>query len=124
MPNSKININCSATYQSEKSSPKNKIFIFQYTINIRNNTNQYIHLIARHWLITDGNAQIREVYGDGVVGLQPVIHPGKLFSYTSNVVLATAVGVMEGKYQMRRSDGSVFDVPIQKFSLIQPNALH
>ena len=124
MPNSEVDISCLAKYQDEQSSPINNKFVFSYTIRISNNSNQDMVLLNRHWLITDGNAQIREVYGDGVVGQQPRILPGEYFNYTSYAALDTAIGFMEGKYQMCRNDGSVFDAHIQKFNLVQPNALH
>lgn len=124
MLNPEIEVSCIAEYQAKKSSPTNNKFVFSYTIKINNNGNQNIVLLTRHWLITDGNAQIREVYGDGVVGQQPLILPGKHFTYTSYAVLDTAIGFMEGKYKMSRYDGSVFDAHIQKFNLVQPNALH
>ena len=124
MLNKEIDIYCLATYQTDKSSPENNTFIFSYTIKISNNSNQNVSLLTRHWLITDGNAQVREVHGHGVLGQQPLILPGKYFTYTSYAVLDTAIGFMEGKYKMSRSDGSVFDAHIQKFNLIQQNAVH
>ena len=124
MLNPEIDVNCIAEYLAEKSSPTNNKFVFSYTIKISNNSDQNIILLTRHWLITDGNAQTREVYGDGVIGQQPLILPGDFYSYTSYAVLDTAIGFMEGKYKMSRSDGSTFNAHIQKFNLIQPNALH
>lgn len=124
MLNPNIDIICLATYQVEKSSPSLNKFVFSYTIKISNNSNQKITLLTRHWLITDGNAQIREVYGDGVVGQQPLILPGRYFSYASYAVLSTPIGFIEGKYKMRNSSGSVFDVHIQKLNLTQPHAIH
>ena len=124
MHNPKIDISCLATYQEEESLPILNRFVFRYTIKISNNSRQKVTLVARHWLITDGNAQIREVYGDGVVGQQPLILPGSYFTYASYAVLDTPVGFMEGKYKMRNNDGSVFDVHVQKFNLNQPYAVH
>ena len=124
MHKSSIAVDCAATYQAEKSSPDQNRYVFSYTIKISNNSDQNISLIARHWLITDGNAQIREVYGDGVIGQQPLILPGESFIYASHTVLDTPIGFMEGKYKMRNTDGLSFNVHIQKFSLSQPHTTH
>lgn len=116
------------TYLPSHSNPESDQYTFAYTITIANRSDQTVQLLSRHWLITDGDNQVQEVRGDGVVGEQPVIGPGDSFRYTSGATLNTAVGAMEGSYTMiSRQDSAEperFDVPIPPFSLNMPSALH
>jgi ApaG protein len=68
------------------------------------------------------------VRGEGVVGEQPLITPGKFFRYTSGTTMETTVGFMEGSYTMAVLNDAqpqeTFEVPIPPFSLHLPNALH
>lgn len=119
-----INIHVDTQYIAEQSSPRQNRYAFAYTIAISNHGIEPVKLISRHWLITDGNEKVQEVKGEGVVGEQPVIAPGESFCYTSGSILETAVGTMEGSYQMISNSGQKFDVPIPRFSLIHPGSLH
>jgi ApaG protein len=64
------------------------------------------------------------VQGIGVVGEQPHIKPGDSYTYTSGVILETETGIMQGSYQMRAEDGSLFDADIPAFALVPPHAIH
>ena len=108
----------------EPSDEADNRFVFAYTITIRNEGEQSVKLLARHWVITDANRHVQAVNGKGVVGEQPVINPGKSFEYTSGTVLATQVGTMSGSYQMALDDGTEFTVPVQQFVLSVPRVLH
>ena len=88
---------------------------------VKNNSNDTIKLISRHWKIFDSNGSYREVKGKGVVGEQPVIHPGHEFEYTSGTPLKTSSGLMHGSYQMEDFKGKPFEVLIPPFSLDVPN---
>jgi ApaG protein len=81
-------------------------------------------LLTRHWVITDSNGKIEEVHGEGVVGEQPWMRPGDDYEYTSGAVLETAVGTMQGSYQMMADDGTRFETPIPTFTLSIPRTLH
>ena len=59
--------------------------------------------------------------GDGVVGEQPLLHPGDAFEYTSSAPLPTPTGFMGGSYQMQTDKGEMFDVQIPTFSLDSPH---
>jgi len=106
---------------------KNK-FVFAYQITIHNQGKVPIQLLNRHWLITDGNGEQKEVRGEGVVGKQPVIEPGDLFTYTSGAVIDTPVGVMQGSYEMQTlpDDGDTvfFTAPISPFRLAIPKSIN
>ena len=52
-----------------------------------------------------------------------MLPPGGAFEYTSFCPLKTAVGSMQGSYQMVTPDGETFDAMIAPFTLAVPNAL-
>ena len=124
LTNMPIDIHVDTQYIDSQSSPEEQRYAFAYTITISNHGVEPVKLISRHWLITDGNAKVQEVRGDGVVGEQPLIESGASYRYTSGALLETAVGTMEGSYQMLSSSGLKFDAPIPRFSLIHPGSLH
>jgi hypothetical protein len=59
------------TYLPDESDAENRQFAFAYTITIKNTGQTPAQLIARHWIITDGDEGVEEVKGLGVVGQQP-----------------------------------------------------
>lgn len=119
-----INISVETSYLDDQSDPDENRYVFAYTITIRNDGSEAAKLLARHWIITDGNGDTQEVQGAGVVGEQPHLEPGKQFRYTSGTVLDTPVGTMHGSYQMRADDGHEFDADIPVFRLSMPRTLH
>lgn len=125
MPNSApVEISVETQYLPEQSDVAEQRFAFAYTINIRNTGDEAVRLLSRHWIITDGDNQVQEVQGEGVIGKQPLIEPGESFTYTSGAVIATAVGTMEGSYEMITASGRPFIAPVDVFSLVLPSALH
>ena len=119
-----IDIVVDTQYIAQQSSPEEGRYAFAYTITISNRGTEAVKLTDRHWLITDGNGSVQEVHGEGVVGEQPLIEPGKGFRYTSGALLETAVGTMEGSYDMHTRSGIEFSAPIPRFSLVHPGSLH
>lgn len=111
-------------YLVEHSNPDEQHYVFAYTVTIRNTGERTAQLISRHWIITDGNNDVEEVRGDGVVGEQPVLQPGEAFEYTSGCPLTTPVGSMRGSYQCVADDGTAFEAPIPEFVLSTPRTLH
>ena len=126
MPDNKYRIEVSPMPQfiPEQSDPENDRYIFAYTITIRNIGEVPAQLVSRHWIITDGNNEIQEVRGLGVVGKQPLLQPGESFQYTSGSSLTTPIGTMKGTYQMVAEDGTHFEVEIPEFVLAMPRTLH
>jgi ApaG protein len=120
----RIDIDVSTRYLDAQSAPRENRYVFSYTVTIRNSGKVPAKLIARHWIITDGNGKVQEVRGEGVVGEQPWMRPGDDFQYTSGAVLETAVGTMRGSYSMLGDDGDQFDAPIPEFTLSVPRTLH
>jgi len=120
----KIRVDVDTSYLEDQSDPKERRYVFSYTITIRNEGSVPARLLTRHWIITDSNGKVQEVRGDGVVGEQPYLKPGQGFRYSSGAVLETPVGAMQGSYQMVGDDGSQFDAPIAAFRLAMPGLLH
>lgn len=120
----KVQIVAQVKHLAEQSDEADNRFVFSYTITLTNNGESTVQLLSRHWIITDGNNQVQEVRGQGVVGEQPVLKPGQSFGYTSGTVLSTPVGTMTGSYQMVAEDGTKFDAPIPQFVLSVPRVLH
>ena len=118
-----IRIDVETAYLDEQSDPKERRYVFSYTITIRNEGSVSARLLARHWVITDANGKVQEVRGDGVVGEQPHLKPGQGFRYSSGAVLETPVGAMQGSYQMVTDEGTHFDAPIAVFRLAMPGIL-
>jgi ApaG protein len=120
----KIRVEVDTSYLEDQSDPKERRYVFSYTITIRNEGNVPARLLTRHWIITDSNGKVQEVRGEGVVGEQPYLKPGQGFRYSSGAVLETPVGAMQGSYQMVSDDGEQFDAPIAAFRLAMPGLLH
>jgi ApaG protein len=119
-----LEISVATQFLDDESDPDEDRYVFAYTIRIRNLGRLPAQLISRHWVITDANGKVEEVRGDGVVGEQPRLEPGEQFTYTSGAVLGTAVGTMQGSYDMTGDDGTRFDAPIPPFTLSVPRTLH
>ena len=119
-----IAVSVATLFIDEQSKPQDNRYVFAYTITIHNRGSLSARLISRHWIITDGNGDVREVRGEGVVGEQPLMQPGEGYEYTSGAVLETAVGTMHGSYQMLAEDGTRFDADIPSFVLSIPRTLH
>ena len=119
-----INVEVTPTYIEDQSSPELDHYVFAYTVTIVNKGDMPARLLTRHWVITDGDGEVQEVKGDGVVGEQPYLKPGEGFQYTSGTMVKTPVGSMTGTYQMRADDGYEFNALIPEFYLVVPKTLH
>ena len=119
-----IRVKVRSSYSDEHSSPNDNHWFFLYTITISNEGSQTVQLLTRHWTITDGNGATQTVYGQGVVGEQPVLEPGQSFQYTSACPLVTDVGSMHGYYTLRGEDGEEFNADIALFTLSQAKVFH
>ena len=119
-----VTVEPKARFLAEQSDPAKNQFVFTYTITITNTGDVAAQLLSRHWIITDADHKVQEVKGLGVVGQQPLLKPGESFEYTSGASIPTAVGTMQGSYQMMAADGKAFDAPIPPFTLSVPRTLH
>lgn len=119
-----ILVEVESQFDPDRSNPLGGQWFFLYTVKVTNTGEDTVQLVSRHWVITDGDGEVEEVRGPGVVGEQPILAAGESFEYTSGCPLQTAVGVMQGSYQMVDSSGAGFEVEIAPFTLGAPYAVH
>lgn len=119
-----VRVQVRSLYVTERSAPEDDYFFFAYRVRISNVGSGAVQLVSRHWVITDADNAVEEVRGPGVVGEQPLLHPGQSFEYTSFCPLSTPVGTMHGSYQMVPEDGEAFDAAIGPFSLQVPTVVN
>ncbi len=104
-------------YLPDQSAPAQSLFVFAYTITIRNSGEVAAQLISRTWNVNDANGHTEKVKGLGVVGHQPLLQPGEKFEYTSGTRLRTPTGTMHGSFFCVAEDGEKFDADIPMFVL-------
>jgi ApaG protein len=113
-----------SSYVAQQSEPEERHYVFAYEVTIQNESTRRIKVLRRHWIITDGGNRVTKVYGDGVVGEQPVLEPGDEYTYTSGAVLETQHGTMEGYYEVEEPGGELRKVAIPLFILGGPGTFH
>ncbi len=114
-----VQITAEPFYQPEESNPINREFMFAYRITIENKNEFPVKLLRRHWHIFDSNGEIREVEGEGVVGVQPTILPSDSYKYISGCNLKSELGKMQGSYLLENlHTKKTFQVIIPAFNLI------
>ncbi|TDR31631.1 Co2+/Mg2+ efflux protein ApaG [Hydromonas duriensis] len=119
-----LKIKVDTAFWSKQSDVSNDVYVFVYTIQITNKGDRPVQLLSRHWIITDGFGVTREVRGDGVVGLQPLIAVNETFEYSSTCPLSTPFGTMHGEYYGVDEAGVPFIVDIPVFRLLAPHIVH
>lgn len=126
--NNLIKVTSEAGFVPQQSEPDDNRYVFFYTITIHNDSETACQLLSRHWIIEDSNKKVEEIFGEGVIGEQPLIQPGEKYQYTSGAVLETEIGTMEGRYFMvGKSDKKIaneFEIDIPRFTLSVPRTLH
>ncbi|MCG7856125.1 Co2+/Mg2+ efflux protein ApaG [Flavihumibacter sp.] len=116
-----VEVSVETYYQPDYSNPLAGEFMFAYRITIDNHNNFSVKLHRRHWHIFDSNGDHREVEGEGVVGVQPMLTPGDRYQYVSGCNLRSEMGRMSGTYQMENMDTKkFFDVDIPAFEMVVP----
>jgi ApaG protein len=120
-----IQISVEANYQLIHSDPLQEKNLFTYEISIHNLSNHPVKLLRRHWFIFDSFGGIKEVEGEGVVGKQPEIMPGKYYEYSSWCPLQSEIGYMEGLFlMMNLNTEELFEVKIPRFHLVAEHRLN
>ncbi len=120
-----VKISVETFYQPEYSNPLNSEYMFAYKITIENNNDFPVKLLSRHWVINDSNGSMREVEGEGVVGVQPVIFPATSYQYISGCNLRSEIGKMEGSYLLENvNNKKTFTASIPAFQLLAPLKLN
>ncbi len=120
-----IQIGVESDFRPGHSFPHRSQYLHVYSIYIRNYNDYPVQLISRHWDITEADGSVKVVEGPGVIGVQPIIEPGGLHSYSSFCVLTFPIGRMSGYYSMKKVDSEeMFQVDIPAFQLVMPDLLN
>jgi ApaG protein len=115
-----IRVTVRPRFSLAQSDPGEGEFVFSYQIRMENLGAESAQLLFRHWHIHDSSGEDQEVDGEGVVGQQPTLVPGKAHEYQSQVAISSPSGFMEGYYTFVRPDGTRFRVSIPRFRLQAP----
>ena len=93
-------------YMPSLDHPPDRPHPFVYFINIKNESEEHVHIQGRKWVVKeDASEEMIVVEGDGVVGQTPELAPGEVFSYNSYHVArgsASAEGAFFGQTQSGR----------------------
>jgi len=115
-----VTVRVSVTFLPEQSDIDSKRWFWAYHIRIENHRDIAVQLLTRHWRISDERGGLHHVDGEGVVGEQPIIQPGKSHDYVSGCPLNTPSGAMAGHFMMIDDRPEPFEVRIPSFLLIEP----
>ncbi|MFT4565684.1 MAG: ApaG protein [Saprospiraceae bacterium] len=117
-----IEVSVETQYESLDSNPRESKYIWSYHITVQNHSDKTVQLKRRHWFIHDSLLGRREVKGDGIIGLQPILVPGATHSYTSWCPFNSEIGMMRGYFEMIRAiDGKAFSVKVPDFTMCAPS---
>lgn len=120
-----VTISVETFFQPDYSNPVNSEYMFAYRVTIENSNTFPVQLLSRHWHIFDSNGSTREVEGEGVIGVQPLINPGEQYQYVSGCNLKTEMGKMSGTYLMENQNTKkTFEVNIPVFEMMVPFKLN
>ena len=108
------------SFSLSHSEPADGKFVFTYLVQMENQSAEAAQLLFRHWHIHDSEGEDSELEGEGVLGEQPSLAPGKSHVYESFCVLQSPVGFMEGYYTFVRPNGEKFRVNVPRFYLRAP----
>lgn len=117
--NSGVKISVSTQFRPDLSRVYQSIYFFTYKVEIENRNSFPVQLLSRYWRIFDSLNEIRIVQGEGVIGQQPILEPGEVYTYSSGCDFISEIGSMSGYYMFKRLDNNTLlqaDVP--KFDMI------
>lgn len=118
---SSVKIHVKTWFRSDLSNPEENQYFYNYRIYIENKGIEPIQLLHRHWMVEQLIYGIQHVDGPGVVGEQPLIHPGERYEYVSGCEFWMPIGRMSGFYSFQNLETEqLFSVPIPLFTLEFP----
>lgn len=115
-----VRIRVRPKFLHDESEPARAKFMWQYTVEVENESDRIWTIVRRHWKIVDSAGRLQAVDGEGVIGQMPTVGPGQRFSYTSGAPLATPSGMMTGTYDLVDDEGEEMVARIPAFSLDSP----
>ena len=122
---SNIKISVITNYEGIYYKEQQMLYAFSYQITIENLSSDVVQLQARHWDIFDTLNNVETVEGEGVVGVQPLIMPGKHYQYVSGCHLKSELGKMQGYYTMENIETKdLINVNIPAFKMAAPVKLN
>lgn len=120
-----IKITVDTNFEGKRYQNLRLYYAFSYSITIENQSSDTVQLIGRHWNIFDSLSDLETVDGEGVVGEKPIISPKQSYTYNSHCLLSSAIGAMNGYYNMINfSSSKQFKVLIPTFHLMIPATLN
>ena len=120
-----IKITVDTNFEGKRYQNLRMYYAFSYSITIENQCSDTVQLISRHWNIFDSLSDLETVDGEGVVGEKPIIAPNQSYTYNSHCLLSSAIGAMNGHYNMINfSSSKQFKVLIPTFHLMIPATLN
>ena len=120
-----VEVSIETFFQKDYSNPLQNEYMFAYRITIENHNSFPVKLLRRYWEVFDSNTEQRIVEGEGVVGVQPLIMPGKQYQYVSGCHLKSEIGKMQGFYTMENVENKdLIHVNIPAFKLAAPTKLN
>ena len=120
-----VQISVETFYQAEYSNVANNEYMFAYRITIENTNGFPVKLLYRNWSIYDSIGTTREVEGEGVIGVQPIINSGERYQYVSGCNLNSEMGKMKGKYLFENLHNKTqFSAVIPSFEMVTPFKLN
>lgn len=110
-----IEVEVAPVYLSEESAPAKGQFFYMYAVRITNHRDESVQLLSRKWVIRNGQGEVKEIEGDGVIGEQPWIKPGDTYTYRSFCPLTTPTGNMRGTYFFENESGEEIEARVPLF---------
>lgn len=107
-------------FHAQAQAPPDRPYCFVYFITIHNQSEVPVTIRGRKWVVREDDGEVTAVEGDGVVGQNPLIHPGESFSYNSFHFLRTKLAVAEGAYLGLDGDGRRVFTRIPRFRMEVP----
>ena len=100
--------------------PPDRPHCFIYFISIHNDSDVPVTIRGRKWVVRADDGEVTVLEGDGVVGQNPLIHPGEQFTYNSFHLLRTKSAIAEGAYLGLDSEGRAVFTRIPAFHMVVP----
>lgn len=120
-----VKISVNPSFRADLSHVEDNNFFFDYEILIENHNPFTVQLMHRDWFIFDSLDMPKYVSGEGVVGQQPILEPGEVYTYRSGCELTSEIGYMKGFYTFKQiGNNNQFQVLIPTFDLYFPPRLN
>ena len=119
-----IKITVVSEHVRESSLPEDGVYAFSYSIQIENLNEEPVQLLERHWVVISGQKRTAEIAGPGLLGDQPVLDSGEVYSFDSAAVIQDPVGAMEGFYIFKTGEGQYVQAHVPRCDLLYPVIMH